>query len=322
MKFSYILLILMVVMHLEFKDTNGNTLGDVSHTGFLDVLIPAYRDSGYSFYLKHSFSSASGVKEWRIADMVFASNRVTITLEPSDSHTSLKAFTLKQNKKISDFIKPYQIAEVDFGHFYDSFDNAGNISSNLENCGTLLPGELHKRRPCIVYVVEKDSVQVIPLSASEQEMLVDSEHVVPISPDSFKNMASRYAEKPSFALIGMVQTVSAFRVFPPRNTVNRHEHKYVNYEITASDREALRLALARRYSKGLAADYSALNQRFEKLAVEKSAILEANNRIKADLKTSSLKSEQLEDFIIKIGRFFDLGNSAEEIMRKFENNNS
>ncbi|MFT4804611.1 MAG: hypothetical protein ACI9YE_001816 [Psychroserpens sp.] len=294
---------------------NDDVLGQIKHTDFVETLIPAFEDGAHDIYVKHIFTANKTIENWKIIKVEFNNNCANLYLSEAENTLSVVDFAKTQNKSAKDYLKPFYIVEVDFGFYSDVFNMDGVKSRNKRKISGLLPGEMHKRRPCIVLNEKNGCVQVIPMSAKERDGK-DPHHVI-MSPFSFSGLSPRYTKNISCALIDMVQTVSASRIFPPRSKDYKYEHKYHNYKISQSDRESVKLALSSQYNKDLEQNFNILNAKYEKLNSEKMKILQTNNRMKDNLSENEAKIIDLESFILKFGSDFTLGNSIEEILENY-----
>tara|TARA_R110001583_G_scaffold85821_1_gene224852 strand:+ start:5093 stop:5998 length:906 start_codon:yes stop_codon:yes gene_type:complete len=290
-------------------------LGKIKHTDFVETLIPAFKPDAHDIYVKHIFLAKKEVENWKINKVEFTINSATLYLSASENTLSVASFSKTQNKNTSSYLKPFHIVEVDFGFYSDVFNINGEITKNHKKITGLLPGEMHKRRPCIVLNEKNGCVQVIPLSAKKRSGQ-DPQHIV-MHPSSFLGLSPRYTEKRSYALMDMIQTVSASRIFPPRSKYYKYEHKYHNYKISSSDRDAMKLILSTQYNKGLEQKFNILNSKYEKLNAEKMKILQANNRIKDELSENKTNQVRLEQFILNIGSDFDFGKTIEEVLEQY-----
>ena len=295
---------------------NDDVLGRIKHTDFVETLIPAFKEGAHDIYVKHIFSANDAVENWKIKKIEFNNNCVSLYLSEAENTLSVVDFATTQNKNAKDYLKPFHIVEVDFGFYSDVFNINGEKTRNKRKISGLLPGEMHKRRPCIILNEKNGCVQVIPMSAKERDGK-DPHHVI-MSPISFSGLSPRYTENTSCALIDMIQTVSASRIFPPRSQNYKYEHKYHNYKVSQTDRESIKLALSSQYNKDLDNKFNILNTKYAKLNAEKMKVLQANNRIKADLSEKKHKIKGLEEFILKVGSDFTLGDSIEEILENYK----
>lgn len=302
-------------MNLVFKNIDDSTLGTIQHTDVLETLIPAYKEDSHDIFLKHVFAAKPKTSNWQITKIETAGQNVTIFLSEAESPRSVVYFSADQYKELNYYLVPYSIVEVDFGYHSDLFNDQGGIARNTKNVTGLLPGEMHKRRPCIVLSVKDYSVQVIPLSTSTSNKAKNN--TIPIDAQSFDKMAPRYTEKPSYALIDMVQTVSAYRVFPPRNANLKYEHKYHLYKLCSQDKMNIKKALAEQYNQDIVTQMSVLSAQKSKLETERAAILRANQRIKEENTSMLRRNEELETFILKIGNDWGWGESVEAIVEAY-----
>ncbi|HDZ16484.1 MAG TPA: hypothetical protein ENH61_03800, partial [Methylophaga aminisulfidivorans] len=94
-------------MEVIFRDIDGNELGKIKHSDFVETLIPSYRPDAHDMFLKHVFASRPDVKNWLIKDLKTEKSSTDITLSESDSTNSVVDFALSQNKKFDYYIKPF-----------------------------------------------------------------------------------------------------------------------------------------------------------------------------------------------------------------------
>jgi uncharacterized protein YifN (PemK superfamily) len=223
-------------MEVIFKDADGSMLGHAKYNDLAETLIPAFYPDKHDMFLKYVFESKSTIKHWKITDLLVNGSVATIHLEKAESCQSLVDFATGQNKNLNpeSYLTPYHIVEVDFGFYTDMLKSNGQRLENKENTDSLLRGEMHKRRPCVVLGASSGCVQIIPLSTKKN--LEHNPKCIALSPESFSRLAPRYTAKKSYALLERVQTVSINRIFPPKAKNNKYEHNYQFYSISATDK--------------------------------------------------------------------------------------
>jgi hypothetical protein len=223
----------------------------------------------------------------------------------------LAEFTSLGYKNPKQFLRQFHIIEVDFGFHSDLFDcSLGSVSKNNVQPETLLPGEIHKKRPCIVLNVNDTTVQVIPLTT--QMPKYNDPNIFQIQTESFRKMSARYTAKTSYALLNMVQTISMSRIFPPQG----NDNKYIfnnQYALISQDKDALKIALAQYYNNDLAVKIKLLDNNVTKLQQERNKILSTNSALKESLEQMDRENNELNEMINSLAVHLNLGNSFEEI---------
>jgi uncharacterized protein YifN (PemK superfamily) len=304
-------------MRIVFKGNDeGNELGITQHTDIVDAFIPSFKKEKHEVFINRKFASQPDILSWRIIDIVTAEGKVEILLEPSAYPLSLATYSKGQKKVPKFYLRKFQIVDVDFGFHFDIVKSCGTKTNNNYKLSALLPGELHKRRPCIILSAEGNRVQVLPMSTKSRNGI--SRHHIEISSQSFSNMNRRYSDSPSFALLQMVQTVSVNRVFPPKDVHGKCEPHYSQYKLTQTDKLKIEQALSDQYSDVINNEIENLTSRLDTLNKEKKSLLEANVRIKAELTDEKIMLNEYQQSIQKIGNYFDIGTSLEEVMSKID----
>jgi uncharacterized protein YifN (PemK superfamily) len=292
-------------MEVIFKDTDEKTLGLIKHTDFVETMIPAFKPDAHDMFLKHVFRSKKQVKNWQIKDLIINHTTAIFSLSEAESPLSVADFSKSQNKQAHHYLKPYNIVEVDFGFYSDLFCIDGTVKKNSKSHGGLLSGEMHKRRPCVVLGVDRNNVQVIPLST--REVLGHNPLCIPLDKSSFEKLAQRYRNKTSYALLGMIQSVSVCRVFPPRNIHSKYEHKYLRYKVSSSDKASIKKSLAEQYNQDVTTKLCSVQRQLDKVNQERGKLLSFQTQILKEKK-------ELEQFILTFGTDVGAGGTLEEIM--------
>ncbi|PTB86848.1 hypothetical protein C9940_00510 [Pseudidiomarina aestuarii] len=303
-------------MKLVYKDEHDIELGSTVNTGIREALIPAF-SSSHDIYITISFDSRPGINIWHITNLEYKEGYAVATLEEAEEITSLATYITSQTQRsVKKYLQKYSIVEVDFGFFSQNFNcEEGKFEKNLFNSSSILPGELHKKRPCIVLAVDDNRVQVMPLSTSSRATA--DKNNLEIDPSSFDNFAIRYKEKPSYALCGMIQTVSIHRVYPPRNDYGKHEHKYSRFKLCSVDQEKLNAVLAREHSKDIVTKLDRSSHKIVSLNAERAKLLEMNSRIKEDNANLTQMCALMEKELLDIGHYFGVGETLTQIRECF-----
>jgi len=198
---------------------NQNQLGQTSYDGILELLLP-HKSRYDHLYLTIQFLG-NPTKRWRVESVFITSSSATT---PAVCNINLKKrngpvetylnTTLSGGGKIGSLLQFGTMVEVDYGFIpaiakHDSDSLLSNTSTDA-----LLSGELHKRRLALVVRASKETVQVVPVTSDAPD--AGDKTCFEIDPDSLKNL-SRYSTsgKRSWALCGMVDSVSPSRILPP-----------------------------------------------------------------------------------------------------------
>lgn len=299
-------------MKVIFNDTGGNQLGSAEYKDISEVLIPSYGGS-YNYYVKNKFISNPAVETWKLIDLNVTHNQAILTLEEvTGAPDSVQKFFQSQNKSPFDVLPEFGIVEVDFGFYSDLIDLSGGIQKNYFQTATLMNGEIHKKRPCILLKRNSRTAQVIPLttSASRTEKNID----VQINLGTIPGLNVRYS-RPTYTLIEMIQTVSYERVFPPKSALGKYEHRYTRYKLSAPDRALVKEAISNLFNRALKIQLETTIKDNQKLSHEKFRLIESNKETKSDLKA---KIDKYENLLVKLGKFVNIGDEIETITSEIE----
>lgn len=304
------------MMKVVFKDIDSDTtLGFTLYTDIIEILIPSFDQAAHDMFLMKRFVSKPNVDSWEIMTIITDEAFIVIVLKAIVQPFSVARYAKTQSKPAVFFLKKYNIVEVNFGFYSDTIDQSGYRQKNHSDTSALLPGELHKKRPCIILSARGNRVQVAPLSTKTP--LQNNPNSVLLSTVSFNHMARRYREKSSVILLDMIQTVSVNRVFPPKAGDGKYHPLYSKYRLCSSDRSKLKQALAAQYNQEVNNEKDLLSNRFAKLSHEKGKLLEANKRMKKDLTQAQTTVDKYERLILKMGEFLEIEGSVETIFNEF-----
>ncbi|MDO9232990.1 MAG: type II toxin-antitoxin system PemK/MazF family toxin [Methylotenera sp.] len=286
-------------MEISYLDTNGNCLGKASYSGFNEILIPSVTPS-YNNYLILQFSNNNNYY-WEVLTINIENNEVQITIEPIQNNPkSIKRIAQVNSSNPKKFLTDFSLVEVEFGFFSSILKKDAGTQRNNIYSNALLNGEIHKKRPCIVLKTFEHTAQVIPLTSKLKEKI----DILIINMNNINGISNHY-HKPTYALIEMIQTVSYDRVFPPRGADGKFHDK--SYPISTIDKDSLKTALASLYNAGIQLKVNSLNANVIQLNKEKFRIIAAS-------KTIISEKKQLESLILKVGKYFELGDNITTIM--------
>lgn len=298
---------------VEYIDDAGIALGNAVFTDISEILIPDFKVEKHDVYMRYCFKSKPDTTVWKVIDLVINGTKITIHLLGVSAPESLGNFAQNQfSKKPSTILRSnqYQLVEVEFGfqqHIFSSELKGKNKNSSI----ALMPGELHKKRPCIVIHCEDEKAQIIPLTTRPSP---GHPKQLPISRESFNGLSSRYKKNDSSALISMVQTVSVYRIFPMRNKDGNYSNDYIKHKLCKIDKSALIDILSKTYAKAIISEASALALRLESMTNEKKKLLQNLESLKESIKTKDAENEQYKTSIRSAAQYLDLEGSFDDLM--------
>lgn len=196
-----------------------NQLGQASYEDIVELLLP-HKSRYDHLYLTIPFSG-NQTRRWRVESVSIVPFSETspaifnfhLKKRNGPAETYLNT-TLLGGEKVGSLLQFGTMVEVDYG-FIPAIAKHGSTSL-LNNTSTdaLLSGELHKRRLALVVRATKETVQVIPVTSDPPD--AGDKTCFEIDPNSLRNL-SRYSTsgKRSWALCGMVDSVSPSRILPP-----------------------------------------------------------------------------------------------------------
>lgn len=196
-----------------------NQLGQASYDGIVELLLP-HKSRYDHLYLTIQFLG-NQTQRWRVESVSISSGSANT---PAVCNINLKKrngpvetylnTTLSGGEKIGPLLQFGTMVEVDYGFIPAIAKHDSNSLLSNTNTDALLSGELHKRRLALVVRASKETVQVVPVTSDAPDP--GDKTCFEIDPNSLKNL-SRYSTsgKRSWALCGMVDSVSPSRILPP-----------------------------------------------------------------------------------------------------------
>jgi|GEM_PF-4664131 len=280
-----------------YDNETQELLGRISKHHLQEAVIPAYSDD-YKVFLNRRFETRPDIYYWEVVSQNINDGTVSIYLLPDlDKLPSYgeKAIQFNKHKRTTHFLKQYNIVEVDFGHHVALLEGGSNQKKNTNYLSNLLQYELHKRRPCVVLSVDAHSIQVLPLTTK-----IKPENLK-LSPASLKELAIRYREKSSYFIPSMIQSVSAFRVFPPRLAAGSYADHGKKIPIAEWDKSRIEELLAIRFKPSLKAIIDPLKAEVRKLQTERAKNLDTLNSNKDFITAQETEIDDLKGLIARIG---------------------
>lgn len=291
----------------------GTILGCAIFTDISEVLIPDFKVNKHDVYMRHCFKNEPGITLWKVTDLKTDGGEISIYVLGMDSSDSLGHFAKKQYRKPATILRnnQYQLVEVEFGFQQDVFSDTSK-SRNENFSVALMPGELHKKRPCIVIHCEDEKAQVIPLTS--QPSIRHPKQLL-ISDESFKDLSVRYTKNNSAALISMIQTVSVFRIYPMKNKDGHYRNDYANHKLCQLDKKALIELLGKTYSSATLRDNSSLTKRIDSLNKEKKRLLQNQVELNENLSITCDEKLVYENRIKEVAKYLEIDGSLEDILK-------
>lgn len=129
-------------------------------------------------------------------------------------------------------------------------------------------------------------------------------------------MAQKYKTNVSYALLDMIQVVSAHRVFPPLSDRNKYQDHYHKYQLTSANANAVNTALADKYGNLTVNQLQIANRQLTTIKQEKKRLLEKNQRLKNEHLNFQTKLGCTEKMIKQMGEYFDIKGDVKSIMEE------
>ncbi len=302
-----------MTINIQYLAQDGVKLGRECYEEHSEVLIPDFVEGKHDVYLKKHFKTVTDTV-WKVTAIDIKDLVITVSLMPVSSPRSLGETADVRGKSIASLLpsKKYQLVEVEFGFQKHMISrNEGNKGKNQKYTCSLLPGDLYKKRPCIVLNCKRNRVKVIPLTTSSSN---NDPWQMKISPESFEGLHERYVAKDSFALLDTVQTVSAFRVFPMRLKNGSFNDSYHKFCLDKPDIEKLEKEIALLNSKEVVDENTRLKLKHTQIMNELKS--EKAKRRQKETEFDNLTSELEEVNIIKSNfedAFYKLADAAGEV---------
>ena len=248
---------------------------------------------------------------WSIVNYQINKNNKTIkiNLRENTINLSLKELSKNEKKGIEYFIKPYFLIDVNFGYYNSIMDTESlECFDNKNFFNKIISGEMHKLRPSIVLQSCGNLVQVLPLTTDGTRIL--NKEKQKISLNYMKKLNIHYKGE-VYALPHMIQTISSYRVHPPKNIHGKRKNSYHEYQLNTTDKNRINMILAEQYNKNIVLDNKILKESKDKISHEKRKLLETNKIIRDE-------NKKINDFIETINEDFDLnGGSIQEIIENY-----
>lgn len=304
---------------IEYKNNeNGELLGVVTCSDMSEVLIPDFKPEKHDVFLRNTFVSEPDFCLWQVMGIEIEDRLVEINLNPMISPDSLGVFARKQKKKPSTILtsREIQLVEVEFGFQQDVFDG-DNRKRNEKSSIALMPGEIHKKRPCAVLHCEDEKAQVIPLTTSVGTGKPHPKKMS-VSEDSFSGLSNRYIAKESQLLLSMIQTVSVYRIFPMKNKQGKYSNDYSKHKLCREDKVALQKLLANTYAKKTFDELTNSNNLLHGLKQEKMKILRTSQDLKNTVVGLTEMNQTYRDTLLKLLTFIgeDVAKYEENLIEK------
>lgn len=294
-------------MKITFEDNQNQYLGSMTHHQLDKILVPKFDATRHITYLKRHFSSNTTTDTWKIVSrkLIPQSNEIKFQLQPTVSLTSLPSFIYQQNKNPYHYLQEFKIVEVEFGFHMDMFDQQMNIFEN--NCFTdqIIVGEMHKKRPCIIINKYHQTIQVIPITTVAPNFKDPT--VIKLELDQIQGLPDKF-KKDSYALLGMIQTVSNNRVYPLIDPTKQTHTDIFKFKLTLQDRDKIKTGLADIYNKSFKISFDQKVAELEKIKKERDVLRNKSIKLISD-------KNEVESLLLKLSKYIDIGEDIDTIRK-------
>lgn len=200
-------------------------LGLVIKEDLAESLLPWFKAGKHQVFINKHFRSHPEQLTWEVINIEADSTGFQVVLRPETGipESYGKYFGRQNIRNPKKVIREFSVVDVDFGHKSSLIDTTPSLRDNEKYVNAVLPGELHKKRPCLVVAMNPHwkTAQVIPLTTRTPK---ESALAVEIPRTTFNNVSQRYSDKSSYALLDMITTVSWLRMYPLRDKTGKFSH--------------------------------------------------------------------------------------------------
>lgn len=226
----------------------GTAIGEIVHTNIENVVTPYFNKQEKPSRIFQRFNGHRN-DNWMVLDLKIINSDIAISIIPESPAKSLGCI-IDNNRRgqgrrgANSVVTKYALVDVEFSHKQNSVSASGQLTENTWKIQGHLPGELHKRRPCIVLSIEDDNLEVIPLSTVPDD---DSLLRFKLSDSAFSGLHPSYSDSVSYAVTRLKQTVSLYRVFPLKEKDGKYKLQCHGNRINKGDKNKLHNALTTQY---------------------------------------------------------------------------
>ncbi len=290
-------------------DGSGDVLGEESSSGISEVLFPDANFCDHVMTITKKFEGRQ-VYRWEVTGVMHTAPTDTIVMLSPRAQTLneeylLKTILCRQRPQIlSVLVRKGTLVEVEFGYIHSVKKASGVCKSNKRYPDQGKKGEMHKRRLAIVVGADHNRVQIVPITSRSPSEGDNSSFEV--SAASLQRLVDyNRPDKHSYALCGMIQTISPARVLPPKrlDRAQKHVKRNISYpdKLVIEDMKKLEVALSSSIGIG---DYGQVKSERNALRLEKQAAVarqQEQDRKRAELEQqlASLLEEQQQLKIYK-----------------------
>lgn len=197
-------------------DNPSMELGRETSQGITEVLFPDVNYNNHAITITKMFNGQTCCR-WQVVSVIHPNNNeIQITLQARTT-SEPEVFLSKTYKVKNNVIRMLQkgtLVEVEYGYIPSVKKNSGDTKSNKRYPDALQPGEMHKRRLAIVVKASPTRLQVVPITSLEPPagdrtcFELDRSSLDKLT--HYNDTSTR-----SFALCGMIESISLNRVLPP-----------------------------------------------------------------------------------------------------------
>ncbi len=303
----------IVVAYFErTRDAQGNevlaSLGTETLDGVSEALLPGFNQNYKVFCIKKFCGNAN--YRWFVVRVDAAALPIAghakfeVVLEslfdPSPVeylHQTIR----KTGLTVQRTIRQGTLVEIDYGFVQSIGKEDGQIRSNKRYSDTIQLGEMHKRRLAIVVRVGGTTIQVVPISSSTPNPNDKTQFEISAATLSRLQFYGN-SGKSSWAVCGMIETVSIRRVLPPISyyTIRGHRRagRDTNYHVAISHQESQFLRDALLHSIGVI-DYRDNKQELAQARLQ----LRAGEVVEAELAAARVDLDIMQNEVSDLGLY-------------------
>jgi len=214
------------VKYFKENDTDcENYLGEENSLNIDEILLHNYDENELNqkkIYLNKKFSSSPSYR-WKLLEVkeVQYDEKYCLHIVITPHNSAYEEFllkTLRRNEKLNrgglgNILHKGKLVEIEFGHPFRIYKINKDIKSNKRYTSTVQNREMNKRRLGIIVKVYKNkTVQVVPITSviqSDDDKSCFKLEEATLMPTNYFS-----AEKSSWALCSMIQTISISRILP------------------------------------------------------------------------------------------------------------
>lgn len=201
----------------RLASNTSTILGVEESHGITEVLFPDINYFGHTITITKMFSGYAGHR-WKVVSVSHPSVTdifVDLELRGINNDEIYLSQTYNQRNSVISNLHKGTLVEVDYGYIYSIKKQSGDTRSCKRYPDQKQSGEMHKRRLAIVIKASPSGIQIVPITSKIPSNAGDKS-IFEVSSQSTQQLIHyNDTTKRSFALCGMIETVSLNRIFAP-----------------------------------------------------------------------------------------------------------